>query len=114
MATMPAAPQNFTMELHHMDAAASAAAAGSERAKWLLTSSDPPPPWKQLYASFKEKLLPGPKSEQKTRAKRPLVFLEGLFPILKWGRNYKATKFKNDLMAGLTLASLCIPQVCTN
>ncbi|KAK9110635.1 hypothetical protein Sjap_018695 [Stephania japonica] len=36
--------------------------------------------------------------------------LQGLFPILQWCRAYKATKFKNDLMAGLTLASLSIPQ----
>lgn len=106
MATMPA--ETFTMELQQMDAAASAA--GSERAKWLLTSPDPPPPWKQLYTSFKETFLPGPKSGQKPRTNRPVLFLQGLFPILKWGRNYKATKFKNDLMAGLTLASLCIPQ----
>ncbi|KAH6800252.1 slufate transporter 2 [Perilla frutescens var. hirtella] len=106
MGTIPA--QNFTMELQQMDVVVDDA--GSERAKWLLTSPDPPAPWKQLYASVKEAVLPGPKSGQKPRTHRPVVFLQGLFPILKWGRNYKATKFKNDLMAGLTLASLCIPQ----
>ncbi|KAK9128056.1 hypothetical protein Syun_016853 [Stephania yunnanensis] len=31
----------------------------------------------------------------------------------EWCRAYKETKFKNDLMAGLTLASLSIPQVQT-
>ncbi|KAJ6397970.1 hypothetical protein OIU77_018893 [Salix suchowensis] len=33
-----------------------------------------------------------------------------MFPIFSWCRHYKATEFKNDLLAGLTLASLCIPQ----
>ncbi|KAF9607825.1 hypothetical protein IFM89_001573 [Coptis chinensis] len=33
-----------------------------------------------------------------------------LFPILEWGRDYNLSKFKGDLIAGLTIASLCIPQ----
>ncbi|KAL6225233.1 hypothetical protein ACLB2K_004084 [Fragaria x ananassa] len=33
-----------------------------------------------------------------------------IFPILVWGRSYSISKFKHDLMAGLTIASLCIPQ----
>ncbi|XP_024017554.1 sulfate transporter 2.1 [Morus notabilis] len=43
-------------------------------------------------------------------AKRVISIQQGIFPILSWGRDYKATKFKSDLMAGLTIASLCIPQ----
>lgn len=104
MATVP--KEAFTMELQQLDDGA------SERAKWLLGSPAPPAPWRQVYASMKKKILPGKNSGQKPRTcSRPLAFLQGLFPILEWGRNYKATKFKNDLMAGLTLASLCIPQV---
>ncbi|XP_042014309.1 low affinity sulfate transporter 3-like isoform X2 [Salvia splendens] len=104
MATKPA--EAFTMELQPFDAATAA----SERAKWLLSSPAPPAPWRQVYTSVKESVLPGSKSRQQPRRSKILVFVEGLFPILKWGRNYKATKFKNDLLAGLTLASLCIPQ----
>ncbi|XP_047954100.1 low affinity sulfate transporter 3-like [Salvia hispanica] len=104
MATKPA--EAFTMELQPFDAATAA----SERAKWLLSSPSPPAPWRQVYTSVRESVLPGSKSGQQPRRSKLLVFLEGLFPILKWGRNYKATKFKNDLLAGLTLASLCIPQ----
>lgn len=37
--------------------------------------------------------------------------LQSLFPILEWGRQYKLKTFKGDLIAGLTIASLCIPQV---
>ncbi|XP_042016672.1 low affinity sulfate transporter 3-like [Salvia splendens] len=104
MATKPA--EAFTMELQPFDAATAA----SERAKWLLSSPSPPSPWRQVYTSVRESVLPGSKSGQQPRRSKLLVFLEGLFPILKWGRNYKATKFKNDLLSGLTLASLCIPQ----
>ncbi|KAI0494108.1 hypothetical protein KFK09_024239 [Dendrobium nobile] len=31
-------------------------------------------------------------------------------PILSWGREYNLQKFKGDLIAGFTIASLCIPQ----
>lgn len=43
---------------------------------------------------------------------RKLVLgLQALFPILEWGRDYNLSKFKGDLIAGLTIASLAIPQV---
>ena len=34
-----------------------------------------------------------------------------VFPILVWCQSYTVTKFKNNLLAGLTIASLRIPQV---
>lgn len=37
--------------------------------------------------------------------------LQLLFPVLGWGRTYSLSMFKGDLVAGLTIASLCIPQV---
>lgn len=40
--------------------------------------------------------------------------LQALFPILDWGTHYNLTKFKGDLISGLTIASLCIPQVIYN
>lgn len=44
--------------------------------------------------------------------KRKLVLgFQTLFPILEWGRDYSFSKFKGDLIAGCTIASLCIPQV---
>ncbi|XP_051144388.1 sulfate transporter 1.3-like isoform X2 [Andrographis paniculata] len=39
-----------------------------------------------------------------------LLAIRALFPILDWGRHYKLHMFKGDLIAGLTIASLCIPQ----
>jgi len=45
------------------------------------------------------------------RSKKIWLSLQHVFPVLDWGRNYSLGKFKGDLIAGLTIASLCIPQV---
>jgi len=45
------------------------------------------------------------------RSKKLILGLQSVFPIFEWGRKYNLTKFKGDLIAGLTIASLCIPQV---
>lgn len=37
--------------------------------------------------------------------------LQFMFPVFDWGRTYNLNKLKGDLVAGLTIASLCIPQV---
>lgn len=84
----------------------------NERAQWVLNAPEPPSLWQELADSVKETFLPHRKrSKNEPGAKHLVSFLLEMFPILHWCRNYKATKFKNDLMAGLTLASLCIPQV---
>ncbi|CAA6664443.1 unnamed protein product [Spirodela intermedia] len=44
------------------------------------------------------------------KRKKIILGLQAFFPILDWGRRYDLTKFKGDLVAGLTIASLCIPQ----
>nr|AUS89428.1 sulfate transporter [Sesuvium portulacastrum] len=36
--------------------------------------------------------------------------LQAVFPILGWGKGYNLQKFRGDLISGLTIASLCIPQ----
>lgn len=46
------------------------------------------------------------------RARKLVLSLQFLFPIFEWGTNYNLTKLKGDIIAGLTIASLCIPQVC--
>ncbi|XP_027094835.1 low affinity sulfate transporter 3-like isoform X1 [Coffea eugenioides] len=87
----------------------------TERTGWLLNSPDPPGFFHEIFSSIRRTILPhGTKNHsslpKKSSASKAFSFLQGLFPILEWGRNYRATKFKRDLMAGLTLASLCIPQ----
>ena len=88
----------------------------TERTGWLLNSPDPPGFFHEIFSSIRRTILPhGTRNHsslpKKSSASKAFSFLQGLFPILEWGRNYRATKFKRDLMAGLTLASLCIPQV---
>ncbi|VAI08808.1 unnamed protein product [Triticum turgidum subsp. durum] len=39
-----------------------------------------------------------------------LAALQAVFPVLQWGRTYTLKSFRSDVMAGLTLASLGIPQ----
>lgn len=80
-----------------------------EREQWLLNSPDPPSLWHEVVGSLRGTLSSS--RTKQTCSRRAFSLLQGLFPILDWGRNYKASKFKSDLMAGLTLASLSIPQV---
>ncbi|GJY33780.1 sulfate transporter 1.3 [Tanacetum coccineum] len=44
------------------------------------------------------------------KSRKLMLGLEAIFPILEWGRSYNRKKFRGDLIAGLTIASLCIPQ----
>lgn len=44
-------------------------------------------------------------------SRKCVLGVQAIFPILDWGRRYKLHMFKGDLIAGLTIASLCIPQV---
>ncbi|RRT58257.1 hypothetical protein B296_00036785 [Ensete ventricosum] len=44
------------------------------------------------------------------KSRKLLLGLQFLFPVLEWGRYYNLSKFKGDVIAGLTIASLCIPQ----
>lgn len=46
-----------------------------------------------------------------SKGRKVLLGFQTFFPILEWGRHYNFSKFKGDLIAGLTIASLCIPQV---
>ncbi|TXG52861.1 hypothetical protein EZV62_022030 [Acer yangbiense] len=96
---------------HHQQQVDMEDSSRAERAQWLLNSPDPPSLWQELVGSIRETLFHGNKKKKQTSSRGgAFSFLKGLFPILNWGRNYKASKFKSDLMAGLTLASLSIPQ----
>ncbi|CAM8980239.1 unnamed protein product [Rhodiola kirilowii] len=44
------------------------------------------------------------------RSRKLILAAQAAFPILEWGRDYNLIKFRGDLIAGLTIASLCIPQ----
>ncbi|XP_059433015.1 sulfate transporter 2.1-like [Corylus avellana] len=86
----------------------------AERAQWVLNAPEPPSPLRELIDSVRDTVLPcGNKFlslKNQPASDHVVSFLQGFFPILVWCRSYTATKFKNDLLAGLTIASLCIPQ----
>lgn len=115
LTTMASLPTEIftTVELQQQHRQAEDTSGRAKTAQWLLSSPDPPGLWQQLIHGIKSNLLPqgNSYSKQKTPANRAFSLFRGLFPILSWGRNYKASKFKNDVMAGLTLASLSVPQV---
>uniref|UniRef100_A0A6N2LYB0 STAS domain-containing protein n=1 Tax=Salix viminalis TaxID=40686 RepID=A0A6N2LYB0_SALVM len=87
----------------------------AEKAQWVLNAPEPPSLWRELMDSAREAVLPRGKrfphiKDKDGLFKTVISVLQTMFPIFSWCRHYKATEFKNDLLAGLTLASLCIPQ----
>ncbi|XP_061354818.1 sulfate transporter 2.1-like [Gastrolobium bilobum] len=84
------------------------------RSQWVLNAPEPPSPWRVVADSVR-KTISNCREKFSPLRNQPcttlvLSVLQGIFPILNWGRNYTATKFRKDFLAGLTIASLCIPQ----
>ncbi|OMO68171.1 sulfate anion transporter [Corchorus capsularis] len=48
--------------------------------------------------------------KDQSKSRKLVLGFQAIFPIFEWGRNYSLSKFKGDFIAGLTIASLCIPQ----
>ncbi|TYH79582.1 hypothetical protein ES332_D03G073700v1 [Gossypium tomentosum] len=48
--------------------------------------------------------------KDQTWCKKLVLGLQFLFPILQWGSHYDLNLFKSDVVSGLTIASLAIPQ----
>jgi sulfate transporter 3 len=78
-----------------------------------------PPPHKstlhKLKVRLKETFFPDdPLRQFKGKSLKTKIILGAkyFFPILQWGSNYSFKLFKSDLISGLTIASLAIPQVC--
>ena len=76
------------------------------------------PPKQNLFKEFKATLKetffaddPLRSFKDQPKSRKFILGIEAIFPIFSWGRTYNLGKFKGDLIAGLTIASLCIPQV---
>ncbi|GAV90747.1 Sulfate_transp domain-containing protein/STAS domain-containing protein/Sulfate_tra_GLY domain-containing protein [Cephalotus follicularis] len=76
-----------------------------------------PPPHKstleKLKTRLKETLFPDDPLRQfkgQTWKQKLILGAQYIFPILQWGPNYSLKLFKSDFVAGLTIASLAIPQ----
>ncbi|XP_050378871.1 high affinity sulfate transporter 2-like [Argentina anserina] len=48
--------------------------------------------------------------KDQSSARKFVLGIEALFPITRWSRDYSFAKLRGDVIAGLTIASLCIPQ----
>lgn len=75
----------------------------------VLNAPQPPSLWQELSGSVRGAIFPRG-NQPSSLTKWAISVLYGLFPVLHWGRNYNLKSFRSDLMAGLTLASLGIPQ----
>jgi sulfate transporter 3 len=71
------------------------------------------PFFKSLKKSLKETFLPDDPLRQfknQPASKKFLLGIQYVFPIFEWGPRYNLTLFKDDFIAGITIASLAIPQ----
>ena len=76
------------------------------------------PPKQNLFKEFKATVKetffhddPLRPFKDQTRSRKLILGIQAIFPIFEWARDYNLSKFKGDIIAGLTIASLCIPQV---
>jgi sulfate transporter 3 len=74
----------------------------------------PPQPFlKSLKYSMKETFLPDDplrKFKNQPASKKFVLALQHFFPILEWAPRYTIQFLKSDIIAGITIASLAIPQ----
>jgi high affinity sulfate transporter 1 len=76
------------------------------------------PPKQTLFQDFKHNFNetffsddPFGKFKDQKGSRKFVLGLQSVFPIFDWARGYNLKSFKGDLISGLTIASLCIPQV---
>ncbi|OIV97522.1 hypothetical protein TanjilG_11046 [Lupinus angustifolius] len=84
------------------------------RSQWVLNAPEPPSPL-HVVADSVVKTISRVRDRffsMTDQSCTTLMFsvLQGIFPILGWGRSYTIAKLRKDFLAGLTIASLCIPQ----
>lgn len=68
----------------------------------------------QFASKMKETFFPDDPFRQfkgKPLGRKWVLGLQYVFPILEWAPKYKLNLFKSDIISGLTIASLAIPQV---
>lgn len=73
----------------------------------------PQPFFRSLQTSFKETFFPDDPLRQfknKSGSRKFILGLQYFFPFLEWAPRYSLDFLKSDLIAGITIASLAIPQ----
>lgn len=79
-------------------------------AELVLQGPEPPSLWYVLIGMLRKAAHYQSADKHFTLSVWAMSILRGLFPILEWWKNYSLKSFRSDLMAGLTLSSLSIPQ----
>ncbi|XP_031286101.1 probable sulfate transporter 3.3 [Pistacia vera] len=109
----PNSSTNTTVHHHHRH--------DSEHCSLEITTMEvhrvvPPPPKttiQKLKTRLKETFFPDDPLRQfkgQSLKKKWILAAQYIFPILEWGPNYNFKLFKSDIVSGLTIASLAIPQ----
>ena len=78
-----------------------------------VEAPEPQPFLKSLQYSVKETLFPDDPFRQfknQNASRKVVLGLQYFFPICEWAPRYNLKLFKSDLLAGITIASLAIPQ----
>ncbi|KAF0911161.1 hypothetical protein E2562_007939, partial [Oryza meyeriana var. granulata] len=83
---------------------------GTASADLLLQETESPSLWDDLTGMFRKAFHRRGADKRFTLSVCMMSVLHGLFPILDWWKSYSLKFFRSDLMSGLTLASLSIPQ----
>ncbi|KAJ1434948.1 sulfate anion transporter, conserved site [Sesbania bispinosa] len=75
------------------------------------------PPKQTLFQEIKHSVIetffhddPLGKFKDQSGSRKFVLGVQSVFPIFEWAKGYSFKKFRGDLIAGLTIASLCIPQ----
>ncbi|CAN6290350.1 unnamed protein product [Urochloa humidicola] len=79
-------------------------------ANLVLQGPEPPSLWYELIGMLRKAVRYRSADKHFTLSMCAMSILHSLFPILEWSKSYSLKSFRSDLMAGLTLASLSIPQ----
>ncbi|WVZ55824.1 hypothetical protein U9M48_006433 [Paspalum notatum var. saurae] len=80
-------------------------------ADMVLQGPEPPSLWYALIGRLREMVCYQSADNHFTLSVCAMSIVHSLFPIHVWWKTYSLKSFRSDLMAGLTLASLSIPQV---
>ncbi|KAK8446587.1 hypothetical protein SEVIR_9G510500v4 [Setaria viridis] len=76
----------------------------------VLQGPEPPSLWYELIGMLRKAVRYRSADKHFTLSVCAMSILHSLFPILEWSKSYSLKSFRSDVMAGLTLASLSIPQ----
>jgi low affinity sulfate transporter 2 len=76
----------------------------------VLQVPEPPSLWYELTGMLRKAVRYRCADKHFTFSVSVMSILHSLFPILEWSKSYSLKSFRSDVMAGLTLASLSIPQ----